>query len=156
MNPLLDFSGLPRFDAVTPAHVAPAIDELLAANRSLIERLAAAETPATWNDFVQPMIDAGEQLSRAWGIVGHLHSVNDVPEWRDAYNAMLPEVSRFYAELGQNLALFDTRSATSACRAPNCPRTASRASRPSRRNSPRWRPSSPRTCSTPPTPTPSG
>ncbi|MDP2134839.1 MAG: M3 family metallopeptidase, partial [Sulfuritalea sp.] len=45
-------------------------------------------------------------LSRAWGIVGHLHSVNDVPPWREAYNAMLPEVSGFYADLGQNLALF--------------------------------------------------
>ena len=28
-NPLLDFSGLPRFDTITPAHVAPAIGSLL-------------------------------------------------------------------------------------------------------------------------------
>src|SRR5690606_32954383 len=47
-----------------------------------------------------------ERLGRAWGVVGHLHSVLDVPEWREAYNALLPEVSRFYAEVGQNLALF--------------------------------------------------
>jgi Zn-dependent oligopeptidase len=33
MNPLLDFSGLPRFDAVTPEHVAPAIRELIDENR---------------------------------------------------------------------------------------------------------------------------
>jgi oligopeptidase A len=52
------------------------------------------------------MLDTGERLSRAWGIVGHLHSVNDVPPWREAYNALLPEVSSFYADLGQNLALF--------------------------------------------------
>jgi oligopeptidase A len=32
--------------------------------------------------------------------------VMDVPEWREAYNALLPEVSGFYAELGQNEALF--------------------------------------------------
>ena len=44
---------------------------------------------------------------RAWGIVVHLHAVNDVPAWREAYNEMLPEVSRFYAELGQNLKLFE-------------------------------------------------
>jgi len=106
MNPLLDFSGLPRFDAVTPGHVAPAIRELLDENRALVDTLTRPETPATWDGFVQPLTDAGERLSRAWGIVGHLHSVNDVPEWREAYNAMLPEVSRFYAELGQNLALF--------------------------------------------------
>ena len=106
LNPLLDFTGLPRFDTVTPEHVAPAIRKLLTENRALIKKLEAPATKATWADFVQPMTDAGEKLSRAWGIVGHLHSVNDVPEWREAYNGMLPEVSGFFAELGQNLALF--------------------------------------------------
>ncbi|MFN6960770.1 MAG: M3 family metallopeptidase, partial [Rhodocyclaceae bacterium] len=58
-------------------------------------------------DFVAPLTDAGERLGRAWGVVGHLHGVNDVPEWREAYNALLPEVTRFYAELGQNHALYE-------------------------------------------------
>jgi len=106
MNPLLDFSGLPRFDAITPEHVAPAIQALLAENRALVEALAAPATPATWNGFVAPLTDGGERLSRAWGIVGHLHAVNDIPPWREAYNALLPEVTRFYSEIGQNLALF--------------------------------------------------
>ena len=114
MNPLLDFSGLPRFDAVQPEHVASAIRQLLDENRALIERLIAPETAATWDAFVQPMLDAGERLSRAWGVVGHLHSVNDVPPWREAYNAMLPEVSSFYADLGQNLALFAKYKALAA------------------------------------------
>ena len=105
-NPLLDFSGLPRFDAILPSHVQPAITELLADNRRRIERLADDATSATWTAFAGPLTDGIEQLSRAWGIVGHLHSVNDIPEWREAYNQMLPEVSRFYAELGQNLKLF--------------------------------------------------
>jgi oligopeptidase A len=103
---LLDLSGLPRFDAITPAEVRPAIEQLLAHNRAQIERLTADTVAATWADFAAPLADSIEQLSRAWGIVGHLHSVNDVPEWREAYNGMLPEVSRFYAELGQNLKLF--------------------------------------------------
>lgn len=105
-NALLDFSGLPRFDAIAPGDVQPAIDRLLADGRALIERLTADAVPATWDAFAAPLADGIENLSRAWGIVGHLHSVNDVPEWREAYNGMLPEVSRFYAELGQNLKLF--------------------------------------------------
>ena len=105
-NPLLDFSGLPRFDRIEPAHVRPAIDALLAESRALVARLTTGTVPATWKDFVAPLNDGIERLSRAWGIVGHLHSVNDTPDWREAYNALLPEVSRFYAELGQNLALF--------------------------------------------------
>ncbi|MFT3963102.1 M3 family metallopeptidase [Propionivibrio sp.] len=105
-NPLLDFSGLPRFDAITPAHVEPAIVHLLADNRALVERLADDPQPASWDGFAAPLADGIERLSRAWGIVGHLHGVNDVPDWREAYNRMLPDVSRFYAELGQNLKLY--------------------------------------------------
>jgi oligopeptidase A len=103
-NPLLDFSSLPRFDAVRPEHVTPAVTVLLAENRALLARLEAA--PATWTDFAAPFFDANERLSRAWGIVGHLHAVMDVPDWREAYNANLPEVTRFFAELGQNQHLF--------------------------------------------------
>ncbi|MCB4360619.1 M3 family metallopeptidase [Quatrionicoccus australiensis] len=106
-NPLLDFSDLPRFDLVQPEHVKPAIESLLTAGRTLIERLTADSTPATWADFAGALADGLEDFGRAWGVVGHLHSVNDVPAWREAYNEMLPEVSRFYAELGQNLKLFE-------------------------------------------------
>ncbi len=113
-NALLDFSGLPRFDAITPADVRPAISRLLADNRALVERLVGDDVPARWAEFVAPLTDSLEQLSRAWGIVGHLHAVNDIPEWRDAYNDMLPEVSRYFAELGQNLKLFAKYQALAA------------------------------------------
>ena len=45
-NALLDFSGLPRFDAITPADVRPAISRLLADNRALVERLVGDDVPA--------------------------------------------------------------------------------------------------------------
>ena len=106
-NPLLDFSDLPRFGLVHPGHVKPAVESLLAAGRELIARLTEEATPATWKDFAGALADGLEPIGRAWGIVVHLHSVNDVPAWREAYNEMLPEVSRFYAELGQNLKLFE-------------------------------------------------
>ncbi|MDR1710053.1 MAG: M3 family metallopeptidase [Candidatus Accumulibacter sp.] len=105
-NPLLDTTGLPRFDLIAPEHVAPGVEGLLAECRALVGRLGGDPRPATWDDFAAPLADGLERLSRAWGIVGHLHAVNDVPEWREAYNRMLPEVSRFYAEIGQNLELF--------------------------------------------------
>jgi oligopeptidase A len=105
-NPLLDLSGLPRFDAIAPEHVRPAITALLDDARALVVRLTGDGVAATWNDFARPLADGTERLSRAWGIVGHLHSVKDLPPWREAYNDLLPEVTRFYSELGQNLALF--------------------------------------------------
>jgi len=80
----------------------------------MIERLTQPDAPATWDDFIEPMTNAGERLSRAWGVVVHLHGVNDVPEWRETYNALLPEVTRFYAELGQHLALYEKYKALAA------------------------------------------
>jgi len=105
-NPLLDFSGLPHFGALGPADVQPAINTLLDESRTLVAQLTAPEVVATWSDFAAPLADGLERLARAWGTVGHLHAVNDVPAWRDAYHQVLPDVSRFYAELGQNLELF--------------------------------------------------
>jgi oligopeptidase A len=106
MNPLLDFSGLPRYSDIKPDHVTPAIDELLAQGRAVVAQATDTATPATWAAFVEPMDDAFERLSRAWGQVSHLHSVLDSPELREAYNENLPKITQFYAEQGQNLALF--------------------------------------------------
>jgi len=106
INPLLDFSGLPRFAEFKPEFVTPAIDQLLADARAAVKRAMAADTPAEWDAFVAPLDDANEKLGRAWGQVSHLHSVMDSPELREAYNANLPKITIFYAELGQNEALF--------------------------------------------------
>jgi len=113
-NPLLDFSGLPRFDAIKPEHVGPAIDALLAQNRALIARLESPDTPATWDAFVEPLDDGTEQLARAWGVVGHLNGVVDTPELRSVYNDNQPKLTEFWTELGQNLALFDKYKALRA------------------------------------------
>jgi oligopeptidase A len=106
MNPLLDLSGLPRFAEIKIEHITPAVDELLARNRALTEKLLADNTPPIWGNFVQPFEDAHEHLSRAWGQVGHLNMVMNSPELREVYNANLPKVTQYYAELSQNLALF--------------------------------------------------
>src|SRR5215510_5713441 len=104
MNPLLDFSGLPRFAELKPEHVAPAMDELLAQGRAAVARAAAAAP--TWEAFVAPLEDANERIGRAWGQVGHLHAVLDSPALREAYNANLPKLTQYWTELGQNEALF--------------------------------------------------
>ena len=106
MNPLLDFSGLPRFADFKPVLVTPAVDGLLAENRALIERIAAPGVPATWRDFVQPLEEANERLHRAWGVVGHLNAVMNSPELREAYNSNLPKVTQYYTELGQHPGLY--------------------------------------------------
>ena len=105
-NPLLDFSGLPRFDAIRPEHVAPAIDTLLANARATVDTVATDTRPATWETVALPLDAAFDRIQRAWGTVGHLNAVVSTPALRDAYNASLPAISAFYADVGQDERLF--------------------------------------------------
>ena len=113
MNPLLDFSGLPQFGQITPDHISPAIDQLIAECRATVAQVRAT-SGTSWEEFVAPLEDANERLSRAWGAVGHLHSVVDSPALRDAYNANLPKVTEYWTDLGQDLQLFGKYKALKA------------------------------------------
>ncbi|MDN5881273.1 MAG: oligopeptidase A, partial [Nitrosospira sp.] len=106
-NPLLDFSGLPRFADIRTEHITPALTQLLAENRAIAAGVRGDSAMPTWRNFVQPMVDANERLSRAWGQVSHLNAVVNSPELRETYNANLPHVTQYYAELGQDQALFE-------------------------------------------------
>src|SRR5262245_43307532 len=105
-NPLLDFSGLPRFADFAPAFVTPAVDALLAENRELIAKLEADASVPTWENFVAPLDDANERLRRAWGQVGHMNAVMNSPELREAYNGNLPRITEYFTSLSQNAKLF--------------------------------------------------
>jgi len=106
MNPLLDFSSLPRFGDINPEHIAPALDQLLTDGRALNEQLVADKAIPTWHNFMQPLIDADERLSRFWGQISHLNSVMNATLLREAYNTNLPKVTQYCTELAQNFALF--------------------------------------------------
>jgi len=105
MNPLLDFSDLPKFADIRAEHVTPAVDRLLAEARAALETATRADAPGTWEAFVTPLEDANERLGRAWNQVSHLHAVMDAPELRLAYNENLPKVTQYWTALGQNEAL---------------------------------------------------
>lgn len=102
MNPLLDFSGLPRFSEIRPEHVAPAIDTLINENARVLEQVLAEAEHPSWTHFVAPLEDANERLSRAWNQVTHLNAVVNTPALRDAYNTALPKITQYWAGLAQN------------------------------------------------------
>jgi oligopeptidase A len=107
MNPLLDLSGLPRFADIRPEHVTPAVAQLLTECRETLSLVLENNAEPEWRSLVEPLEDANERLSRAWGQVSHLNAVVNSPELREAYNANLPAVTQYYAELSQNDRLFD-------------------------------------------------
>ena len=105
-NPLLDFSGLPLFDQITPDHVAPAVDELLAQADAALEQVCNPAFEPQWSAISAVLDVATERLGRAWGAVSHLNSVADTPELRAAYNAALPRVTDFWTRLGADERLY--------------------------------------------------
>ena len=113
-NPLLSFGrGLPNYAAIQATHIKPAITELLAKAQQAVDVSVSPNTPNTWADLVEPLENATEELGRSWGVIGHLNSVADTPELREAYGQMLPEVTAFWSSLGQNLDLYKKYKALS-------------------------------------------
>jgi oligopeptidase A len=104
-NPLLETECLPRFDAIRPEHVEPAVRSTLEAQRAALasaERVANADV--AWLEELERIEDA---VRRVWGPVSHLNSVASTPALRDAYNACLPLVTEFHTDIGQNRALYE-------------------------------------------------
>lgn len=113
-NPLLDFSDLPRFDAFKPEFVTDAITTLIHEASAVVAALETSSTQVTWENFVTPLEETTEKLSRAWGIVSHLNAVIDTPALRETYNANQTKVTEFWTALAQNLTLFEKYKAIKA------------------------------------------
>jgi oligopeptidase A len=105
-NPILDLRGLPRFDAILPAHITPAVDALLGEARAAVEHVATDPDPATWERVVEPIAEALDRLDRAWSAVGHLNAVVNTPELREAYNANQPKIVALFTDMAQDLRLY--------------------------------------------------
>lgn len=105
-NPLLFFSGLPKFDEVKPAHISPAVDSLIAEGRALVEQLATSSETPTWENFALKLEDHSEKLARAWSQVGHMNAVVNSPELREAYNDNLAKLTDYGSDISQDERLY--------------------------------------------------
>ena len=105
-NALLESTGLPPFDRITPADVGPAIDTLMQQADTALETVTAPDFPAEWNAIAKVLDVATEKLGTAWGAVSHLSSVADSPELRAAYNETLPKITEFFTRLGADERLY--------------------------------------------------
>lgn len=107
INPLLAMSPLPPYDAVEPAHVAPAIDALIDQCHAALELATSPHTPADFHAVAAIMDPPLEALGEAWGTVNHLLAVANTPELRAAHAAAQPRVTELYTRLSSDLRLFD-------------------------------------------------
>ncbi|WP_290697067.1 oligopeptidase A [Amphritea sp.] len=110
-NPLLQSHLLPPFSEIKPEHVEPAVDQLLAESRAVVEQVLDGNDSPDWNNLVVPLEQSQDRLAKAWSPVSHINSVVNSDELRDAYNACLPKLSQFWTEMGQNQGLFEAYEA---------------------------------------------
>jgi oligopeptidase A len=106
-NPLLaPVSDLVDYAAVKPAHIVPAVEQLLGIARQAVDAAADPQLAPTWEAVVEPLDTASERLWRAWSVAGHLNAVVNTPELREAYNAALPLVTEFSTWVGLHEGLY--------------------------------------------------
>ncbi len=101
-NPLLDTSALPRFGEIVPDDVLPALKKLIAEHRGKLAALLDDPIPQDFDSLVTPLEEMNHELNRVWSPVRHLQSVLDATDWREAYNASLPLLTRHSTEISQN------------------------------------------------------
>ncbi len=101
---------LPRFDAIRPAHVLPAVDAVLAEARARVKALEDALRDARggpdWDMLMTPLAEIDERIGRVWGPVSHLNAVCDSEELRPAHREAQARLTAWQNELAQNEAIY--------------------------------------------------
>ena len=107
-HPFLSHDFHLRWSQLVPEAIESDIRAALAGSQEKIDALCADFDPAglTLENTLLELERATEDLSMAWGRVGHLDSVRNSEALRAAHNAMLPEVTQFYSRIPLNAALW--------------------------------------------------
>ncbi|MDK2595949.1 oligopeptidase A [Pseudoalteromonas obscura] len=104
-NPLIGLEGLPPFSKIKPEHVVPALKAAIEHCRETIDKVLE-QPQCTWQNFVQPLEEADDKLSKMWSPVSHMHSVVNNEELRKAYDECLPLISEYSTYVGQHQGLY--------------------------------------------------
>ena len=97
-----------RWSRLTPESVETDIAKALEMAQERVDALAdSATNNRTFENTLLALESATHEGERAWGLVNHLDSVCNSDALREAYNAMLPKVSEFYARIPLNEKLWN-------------------------------------------------
>ena len=79
-----------------------ALNKVLNENKSLIKKIESSTLKPSWENFVSPLQQVNEKLSRVWSQINHLNSVMNSDELRVVYNKNLSKITKYHSELSQN------------------------------------------------------
>lgn len=107
-HPFLEHEFHIRWSQLVPEAIEPDIKAALSRAQEQIDRLAAPfeADELSFDKTLIALERATEEISMAWGRVGHLDSVRNSDELRAAQNKMLPEVTQFYSRIPLNAGLW--------------------------------------------------
>lgn len=105
-NVLLHLGEEPRFDQIKTKDIKPALQTAIAEAREQIA-VIKAQKHTDWANTVEKLTDITERVGRIWSVVSHLNSVVDTPELRAVYNELMPEITIFFTEIGQDIELYN-------------------------------------------------
>ena len=105
-NVLLHLGEEPRFDQIKTEDIKPALQTSIAEAREQIAAIKA-QKHTDWANTVEKLTDITERVGRIWSVVSHLNSVVDTPELRAVYNELMPEITIFFTEIGQDIELYN-------------------------------------------------
>lgn len=98
-NPLLQRCAAIPFDRFSHTQIEPAIDALLTQSRHELAAIKQVAGARTFENTLRALDRLALDLNFAMGVVGHLESVATTPEWRAAYNSVIPRVTEFSSQV---------------------------------------------------------
>ncbi len=111
-NPLLaewsgPYGGVPAFDKMELADLAPALEVGMARNLAEVDAIANNPEPPTFDNTIVALERSGEDLNRVYTYFGVWISNISSPEARDIQREMSPKLAEFTSKITQNKKLFE-------------------------------------------------
>jgi oligopeptidase A len=79
--------------------VGPGVLEVLSSAQEEVDSLARDPGPRSWDNTVGCLDRITQDVSEVLAPLHHLMAVAETPELRETYNAVLPEITRFWSRL---------------------------------------------------------
>ena len=93
---------MPLFEQIEVKHMSTALCKVLSENILLIKKIESSKEKPGWANFVTPLQQINEKLSRVWSQINHLNSVMNSDELRLVYNKNLNKITKYHSDLSQN------------------------------------------------------
>lgn len=97
----------PNFQAIDLSQLQQQIEQHIANGQQFLSNIVAV--PQDFADklaILQKMDELEQQMSESWGILSHLNAVMSNDDTRAIYQAILPNLSNYYTQIGQHEILY--------------------------------------------------